>query len=34
MLPKGAAHLPGPTPRDSDIAGVAELEALEKDPRK
>jgi hypothetical protein len=27
-------HLPGPTPRDSDIAGVAELEALEKDPRK
>ena len=23
-------HLPGPTPRDSDIAGVAELEGLEK----
>ena len=27
-------HLPGPTPRDSDIASVAELEALEKNPRK
>ena len=27
-------HLPGPTPRDTDIAGVDELEALERDQRK
>jgi hypothetical protein len=27
-------RLPGPTPREGDIAGVDELEALEKDQRK
>jgi hypothetical protein len=27
-------HLPGPTPRESNIASVEELDALEKDQRK